>query len=231
MSLVKSIREIQQKGLFPVISEIKLKSKKMGDLIGERDPIAIAREMESCPISGISVVTESRYFGGSMDLLKRVVNTVSVPVLHKDFIEDEEQIKESSRIGASAILLISSILAKRDLERLIDAGNRYGIEILLEVHTRDEIERIKGMDFDLLGINNRDIRILETDDTGAELTARLIRHCPKERPIISESGINSVNDLIRIKNSGVDAILIGTAVMLSDNIKGFLNQLIYVGWK
>jgi len=187
MSLVKSIRETQKKGIFPVISEIKIRSKKSGDLLKGRDPISLVKEMSSCPISGISVVTEPKHFGGSMDLLKKIISSVSIPVLHKDFIKNEEQIKESARIGSSAILLISSILNNKELEILIETAKRYKIEILLEVHKKEEIDRIKGMDFDLLGINNRDIKILEIDDTGVELTETLIRYCPKTKPIISES--------------------------------------------
>ncbi len=230
MSLVRSIKERQKQGLFPVISELKIRSKKAGDLLRDRDPLGLVREMSSCPVAGISVVTESAHFGGSMDLLKKVVASVSVPVLHKDFIRDKEQIKESQRIGSSAILLIASILNKKELEELIDAARRYQIEVLLEVHTREEIDKVKDMGFDLLGINNRDIKVLETDDTGIELTEALIKHCPKRCPIISESAIGAAHDLKRVKKAGADAVLVGTAVMLADNIKDFLDQLIGVGW-
>ncbi len=229
MSLVKAIKNTQRKGLFPVISEIKLRSEKKGDLIKNRDPLDILKEMLSCPVSGISVVTESEHFGGSMDLLKKIIKNTSVPVLHKDFIKDEEQIKESSKIGASAILLISSILSKKELENLVETGKRCGIETMVEVHTLEDINKIQDIDTDILGINNRDIKILETDDTGVELTLKLIKYCPKDKPIISESSISTANDVIKVKKAGVDAVLVGTMVMLSDNINNFLNNLIYIG--
>ena len=230
MSLVKGIKGRQKQGYFPVISELKIRSEKAGDLLRGRDPVSLVKQMEACPIAGISVVTESVHFGGSMDLLKKVVASVSVPVLHKDFIRDEDQIKESHRMGASAILLISSILNKESLEELIEQAKKLGLEVLLEVHTKEEVDRVRDMEFDLLGINNRDIKLLETDDTGVERTEELIRYCPKERPIISESAIVSAHDVKRAKEAGADAVLVGTAVMLSDDTQNFLNQLISVGW-
>lgn len=228
MSLVENIRKIQKKGLFPVISELKIRSKKRGDLLKGRDPLCLVKEMEKCPVAGISVVTERKNFGGSIELLKKVVSAVSLPVLHKDFIEDTYQIKESSKAGSSAILLISSILSRERLEILVEEAKRCGLEVLMEVHTKDDIEKIKDMDFDLLGINNRDIKILETDDTGVEHTERLIKECPKKVPIISESGIRGKDDVIRVKKAGADAVLVGTAVMLSSDIERFLKSLIFI---
>ena len=230
MSLVKSIRKRQRQGIFPVISELKVRSEKAGDLLKGRDPIALVKEMNACPVAGISVVTEPLHFGGSLDLLKRVANAVSFPVLHKDFIGEGEQIKESKRLGASAILLIASILDQKRLEVLIEAAKRYGMEVLLEVHTRKEMDMVKDMEFDLIGINNRDIKVLETDDTGVELTESLVRYCSTNRPFVSESAIGSADDVKRVKEAGADAVLVGTAVMLSNDMKGFLNRLAGVGW-
>ena len=230
MSLVKSIRKRQRQGIFPVISELKVRSEKAGDLLKGRDPIALVKEMNACPVAGISVVTEPLHFGGSLDLLKRVANAVSLPVLHKDFIREGEQIKESKRLGASAILLIASILDQKRLEVLIEAAKRYGMEVLLEVHTRKEMDMVKDMEFDLIGINNRDIKVLETDDTGVELTESLVRYCSTNRPFVSESAIGSADDVKRVKEAGADAVLVGTAVMLSNDMKGFLNRLAGVGW-
>ncbi len=230
MSLVKSIRKRQKQGVFPVISELKVRSEEAGELLKGRDPIALLKEMNTCPVAGISVVTESVHFGGSLALLKRVVNAVSLPVLHKDFIREGEQIKESKRLGASAILLIASLLNKKSLEVLIEAAKRYGIEVLLEVHTREEMDMVKDMEFDLIGINNRDIKVLETDDTGVELTEALVRHCSTNRPFVSESAIRSADDVKRAKEAGADAVLVGTAVMLSSDITALLSRFTGVGW-
>jgi len=186
--------------------------------------------METCSVAGMSVVTESKYFGGSMDLLKKIASSTSIPVLHKDFIKDEEQIKESKKTGASSILLIASMLSKKELETLVETAKRVQIETLVEVHTLEDVVLIKDLECDMIGINNRDIKILETDDTGVEVTESIIRRLSKRKPIISESGIMGRNDAIRAKKTGADAILVGTAVMLADNIKRFLNELIQVGW-
>ncbi len=230
MSLLESIKTRKRQKLFPVISEIKCRSQKMGDLLRGRDPLLILKEMEACSVAGISVVTESKYFGGSMDLLKKIVSSTSLPVLHKDFIKDEEQIKESKKIGASSILLIASMLNKKELEALVEASKKVQIETLVEVHTLEDVELIKELECDMFGINNRDIKILETDDSGVEVTESIIKKLPKEKPIISESGIMGRNDAMRAKKAGADAILVGTAVMLSDNIKKILNELIQIGW-
>jgi indole-3-glycerol phosphate synthase len=230
MSLLESIRKRQKQKFFPVISELKIRSKKAGDLLKGRDPIRLVKEMEKCPIAGISVVTESTHFGGSMDLLKKVASCVSVPVLHKDFIKDRDQIIESKRAGSSAILIIASILSKKEIEELVDVAKSHNIEVLLEVHSVDDLKKLNHVEFDLLGINNRDIRVLETDDTGVELTEALIKFCPKDHPIISESSISCPSDVKRVKKAGVDGILVGTAAMLAQNIRDFLNSLISVGW-
>ncbi len=230
MSLVKSIKKRQKQKFFPVISEIKIRSKKAGDLLKGRDPIKLVKEMEKCPVAGISVVTEPVHFGGSMDLLKKVSASVSVPVLHKDFIRDRSQIKESKKAGADAVLIIASILNKKEIEGLVSAAKNYEIETLLEIHSEDDLKKIEDIEFDLLGINNRNIKVLETDDSGVEITERLIKLCPKDCPIVSESSISSSYDVERVKRAGADAVLVGTAVMLAKDIKKFLKSLICVGW-
>ncbi len=230
MSLVKSIKRRQKQGFFPVISELKIRSKKAGDLLRGRDPIKLVKEMEKCPVAGISVVTEPVHFGGSMDLLKKVSASVSVPILHKDFIRDRIQIKESKKAGADAVLIIASILDKKEIEELVSTAKSYKIETLLEIHSEEDLKKIEGVEFDLLGINNRDIKVLETDDSGVEVTERLIKLCPKDCPVVSESSISSSYDVERVKKAGADAVLVGTAVMLAKDIKKFLNSLISVGW-
>ncbi len=230
MSLVKSIKTRQKQKFFPVISELKIRSKKAGDLLRGRDPIRLVKEMEKCPVAGISVVTEPVHFGGSMELLKKVSSSVSVPILHKDFIRDRIQIKESKKAGADAVLIIASILNKKEIEELISAAKSYEIEVLLEIHSEDDLKKIEDIEFDLLGINNRDIKVLETDDAGVEVTERLIKLCPKDCPIVSESSISAFHDVEKVKKAGAHAVLVGTSVMLAEDIKKFLNSLILVGW-
>lgn len=230
LSLSASIRKRQEEGRFPVISEIKVRSEKEGDLLAGRDPVALAREMARHPVAGISVVTEPHHFGGHMDLLRAVAASVDVPVLHKDFITTEDQIEESARSGARAVLLITAMLAADQMVMLIDAARRHGLETLVEAHNRGEVERIQHLAFDIMGINNRDITIFEVDDTDVARTEDLARFCKGHRPLISESSISSAADVRRAGRSGADAVLVGTAVLKAPSMAGLLDELISVGW-
>jgi indole-3-glycerol phosphate synthase len=229
-SLVRAIRQRQEQGLFPVISEIKVRSEKEGDLLVGRDPFSLVREMATCPVAGISVVTEPHYFGGSEELLRRVTQSVSLPVLRKDFIDSPSQIEQSARDGAAAVLLIASLLEDGQIAELVDAARIHGLESLVEVHTMSDMERVRRLEFDLLGINNRDIQVLEVDDTDVECTERLARYHDRTKPLISESSIASTDDVLRAGRAGADAVLVGTAVMRASNIPSLLKSMISVGW-
>lgn len=230
VSLSAYIQLRQRQGIFPVISEIKVRSDKEGDLLGGRDPAALAREMAGCPVAGISVVTEPSHFGGTMDLLTTVAAAIPLPVLHKDFITSKRQIDESAAAGASAILLITAMLEIDQLTRLIEYGRERGLETLVEAHDRDEMEKIRRLPFDLMGINNRDITIYETDDSDVGRTEALARFRTDDRLLISESAISSVADVKRAGASGADAVLVGTAVLKASSVGEFLRELTAAGW-
>ena len=230
LSLSESIRKRQREGQFPVISEIKVRSEKEGELLRGRDPVALALEMTKSPVAGISVVTEVTHFGGSMDLLRAVAAAVSVPVLHKDFVATEDQLRQSAASGASAVLLIASMLEPANLVRLIDAARGFGLETLVEAHTLEEVNAIAHLSFDLTGINNRDIKILEVDDDDVGRTETLAQHCPRGRLLISESAISGAEDVKRARRSGADAVLVGTAVLKAERVGKLLRELTGVGW-
>jgi len=230
LSLSASIRARQHEGFFPVISEIKVRSDKKGDLLCGRDPVALAQEMARCSVAGISVVTETEHFGGHMDLLPSIAAAVDLPVLHKDFIISKRQIEESAAAGASAVLLITAILEIKQLARLIDHGREHGLETLVEAHDMEEIEEIRQLPFNLMGINNRDITIFEIDNNDVGRTEALARFCKSPRPLISESSISSAVDVKRAGFSGADAVLVGTAVLKAPSIQEFLSELTSVGW-
>ncbi|OPY83076.1 MAG: Indole-3-glycerol phosphate synthase [Syntrophorhabdus sp. PtaU1.Bin153] len=230
LSLSASIRKRQQEGRFPVISEVKIRSDKEGDLLGTRDPVNLAREMARCPVAGVSVVTESEHFGGNMGLLRSVAAAVDIPVLHKDFITSEHQIEESAAFGASAILLITAMLDVEQLVRLIEAARNFGLETLVEAHSLDEVKRIEDLTFDLMGINNRDITVYETDDDDVARTENLACFCRQGRLLISESSINTPDEVRRAGRSGADAVLIGTAILKAERMSDLLDELVSVGW-
>lgn len=228
--LSESLRKKQKEGRFPVISEIKVRSKKEGDLLCGRDPLDVVGEMVTCPVAGISVVTEPEHFGGNMALLRKVAAAVDVPVLHKDFITTERQIRESAESGASAVLLITAMLTDGQILELIDAAKRYGLESLVEVHSVQEMRRVEPLDFDLMGINNRDITIFECDDTDVGHTQDLARFYGVNKPLISESAITDAKEVRRAGRSGADAVLVGTAVMRAPSITHLLTEMTSVGW-
>ncbi len=229
-SLSSSIRQRQQEGFFPVISEIKVRSDKEGDLLVGRDPVELARKMARRSVAGISVVTEPTHFGGSMELLRRIAAAVDLPVLHKDFITTERQIEASSAAGAQALLLITEMLEPDQMARLIEKARRCGMETLVEAHSAAEVKKIQHLSFDLMGINNRDITIYEVDNTDVSRTEELAALCRKERLIISESAIASAADVQRAGRGGADAVLVGTSVLKASNLNAFLDELTCVGW-
>ena len=229
-SLVAEIRDRQDAGVFPVIGEVKARSPKEGDLLAGRDPVTYALLMASAPVAGISVVTESEHFGGSMDVLRAVVAAVDLPVLAKDFVTTPVQIDALADAGAAALLLIAAHLEPETLAVLIDHARTRGIETLVEAHAAAETTTVAGLPADLLGINNRDITVLEIDDTDVGLTAELAGRFQGGRPIISESSIASAVDVRRAAAAGADAVLVGTAALRAADPVAFLRGLAGVGW-
>jgi len=230
LTLSESIKLRQQEGCFPVISEVKVRSEKEGDLLRGRDPAQLARQMAEQPVAGISVVTEPEHFGGSMDILRAVADAVSVPILRKDFITTERQVEESADYGASAVLLITAMLEADRMTRLIEKARVLGLESLVEAHNLEEIIRVSRLGFDLMGINNRDITIFEVDDDDVSRTETLARACRSGRLLISESSIGSAADVRRAGKSGADAVLVGTALLKPDSPGELLSEMIAVGW-
>lgn len=228
--LSTSIRATQAKGVFPVIGEVKVRSAKSGDLLAGRDPASYASLMASAPVAGISVVTESVHFGGSMALLRAVVESVDLPVLRKDFITRTEQIDESVDAGAAAVLLIAAHLPPGSLATLLDHARARGIETLVEAHTAAEARLVAALPADLVGINNRDITVLEVDDTDVSRTEELAGLRPEGRPLISESAIASAADVRRAGAAGADAVLVGTSVLRAPDPVALLRELTGVGW-
>lgn len=229
-SLAASIRARQRQGVFPVISEVKVRSPKEGDLLAGRDPAAYAREMASAGVAGISVVTEAQHFGGSFELLRAVVAAVDLPVLAKDFVTSRAQVDDLAAAGAATVLLIAANLDVAELAALIEHARARGVETLVEAHTAQEVRVVAGLDGDLLGINNRDITVLEIDDTDVSRTAQLAGLYPPGRPVISESAIACADDVRRAGAAGADAVLVGTAALRAPDTAAFLRGLTAVGW-
>jgi indole-3-glycerol phosphate synthase len=232
VSLASSIRRRQAEGTLPVLAEIKVRSPKEGDLLRGRDPVILAQAMAGRAVAGISVVTEAREFGGSIALLRDVVAAVDAPVLRKDFVRDLAALEETSTAGASAILLTVCMIERVLLAELHEAARELGLETLVEVHNREELEavRAQGLEPDVLGINNRDILVLEVDDGDVSRTEDLAGLVPDGWLVLSESAISGPDDARRAREAGADAVLVGTSILQAADPGALIDELAAVGW-
>jgi indole-3-glycerol phosphate synthase len=204
-----------------IIAEIKPRSPRDGDLIGNRDVLTLAGEYEEGGAAALSVLT-SPYFGGEVKNISIVKKRAEIPVLYKDFVVDEYQILEGYGYGADAILLIEGI---SPVEKLLDVVADLGLEAVVECHSVGEIEKAVNAGAELIGINNRNLRTFTVD---LETTARLSEYVPGDRIMISESGVKTPADASYLFDCGADALLIGTALMRSENPKEFIRACKYI---
>jgi len=192
-----------------VIIDFKPVSPKDGDLFRGRDPVEVARRLEKEGVLGLSVVTENENFGGSLELLRDICNAVELPVLRKDFIRTEADLRDTVEAGAKGVLLI--VATTPNIAELHRKAMELGLFPVVEVHTAEEMETAKSIGAKIIGINNRDITDLERDNGTVATTVDLIKLAPEDAFVISESGIADRNDAQRALDSGADAVLIGTA--------------------
>jgi len=212
-------------GKVPLISEIKVKSPKEGDLLAGRDPVGLARDMESAGAACLSVVTEGRHFGGSMELLRRVASAVSLPVLRKDFVTGVEDVRATRDHGAACLLLMVAVLDWEKLVELHLEAHRCGLETLVEVHDEAELQKALTLPLDLLGINNRDIRRLEVDDGTVAGTLRLLRKIPPGVRAISESAISTAEEVRSVLAAGGLGVLVGTSILRAPDVGEGIRRL------
>nr|HID59415.1 indole-3-glycerol phosphate synthase TrpC [Desulfobacterales bacterium] len=205
-----------------LIAEIKKASPSAGVIRHDLDPERIAQIYESSGASAISVLTEPHFFCGDVKGIPAVRDKVSLPVLRKDFIIDPYQIYEARAFGADAILLIVSILSSTMLRDFIQVCGQLGMEALVEVHTRKELEEALCAGASIIGINNRDLNTFKTD---LSTTLHLMKWIPEEVVCVSESGIKEASDIRVLRMAGVDAVLIGTALMRAPNIRKKIEEL------
>jgi indole-3-glycerol phosphate synthase len=206
-----------------VIAEIKRASPSAGLIRQDFDPVAIARVYEANGASCISVLTDGPYFQGRLDYLRDVRQAVQLPVLRKDFILDRYQLLEARCAGADAILLIAEILDDVSLETLLEDTRQLGMQALVELYDADNLPRVVNAGAKLIGINNRDLR---TFVTRLEHTLELARHIPPDCCLVSESGIQSCQDVQRLHAAGVRAILVGESLMRASDIGAQLRKLL-----
>jgi len=206
-----------------LIAEIKKASPSVGVIREGFDPAELAKTYELNGASAISVLTEKKYFSGDLNYLKVVKEITAVPVLRKDFIFDEYQIYESRVAGADAILLIVSILDDETLAKLLDLTKKLGLDALVETHTEREIERALKNGAEIIGINNRN---LDTFEVNLVNSVNLLHLIPLNKVVVSESGVHDRKDMIILKNSGVDAALVGEAIVRSEDVGKKIRELL-----
>ncbi|MEW5949489.1 MAG: indole-3-glycerol phosphate synthase TrpC [Thermodesulfobacteriota bacterium] len=193
-----------------IIAEIKRASPSAGMIAGNIDPSSVATEYEMGGAAAISVLTDREFFAGDIAFLSQVRRTVSLPVLRKDFLIDPYQVYEARAYGADAVLLIAAILGDRDMKTLLDLTHRLGMETLVEVHDEPELHRVLETGARLIGINNRNLKDFTVSP---DVTLNLCRKIPAGKVIVSESGIKTRSDVVRLEEAGIQAVLIGETLM------------------
>lgn len=211
-----------------LIAEIKKASPSKGIIRSDFDPVQIAKQFREAKVDAISVLTDETYFQGSIDYIKLVKEHVNVPVLRKDFIISEEQVFQSVECGADAILLIAETLEVKKLKQLYDLATSIGLEVLLEVHSEQTINSVLDVFLpSIIGVNNRD---LTTFSTSLETTSKLATSIPPSTIFVSESGIFNRENLDFVKKHGANAVLVGEAIMKSqDTARAIENMFSNVG--
>jgi len=198
-----------------LIAEIKRASPSRGIIRTDFDHLSVARIYEKKAVSAVSILTEEDFFLGNLTYLREVRGILTKPVLRKDFICDEYQIYETRAHGADALLLIASILDKNQAEEYIHIATETGLHVIFEVHDLRELEIALLLNSKIVGINNRDLKTLRVD---IHNTIELKREIPPGKIVISESGIKARKDVTELEQEGIDALLIGTALMEADDI-------------
>lgn len=213
---------IKNKPGLSMIAEVKKASPSKGVICESFDPLETAREYFEAGVEAVSVLTEPDYFHGSDEYLVKIRQALPVPILRKDFMIDLWQVYQSRCLGADAILLIAAILNDDELKKFLVVAGILGLECLVEVHDRRELERALEAGARMIGINNRD---LKTFNVSLDTTAALINHIPRNIAVVSESGIQDAKDMQTLKELNVDAVLIGETLMRAASVQEKIREL------
>ena len=209
-----------------LLTEVKFSSPSLGKIRTVTDPASVAKQMIEGGSKALSVLTQPHLFHGSPEYFMKVRTAVDVPLLMKDIMIDKIQIDAAEKIGADYMLLIQSLFDQgflKEIEEFIEYGHKKGLKVLLEVHTKQELENALKTNADLIGINNRNLDTLEID---LKTTETILQGHVKSRPILSESGIETPEDIQYLKKCGADAFLVGSSIMKSDNIAEQVKKLV-----
>jgi indole-3-glycerol phosphate synthase len=217
-----------KRGPVALIAEVKKASPSAGVIRPDFEPVRIAREYEAAGASCLSVLTDRKFFQGSLEYLRQIRGAVQLPLLRKDFIIDERQILEAVEWGADAILLIVAILGQEELERFHRLASGAGLAALVEVHDEAELDRALDAGAELIGVNNRNLKTFQVDLATTEQLAARLRSVPQDRPrlLVAESGIHARGDVERLAKCGAQAILVGESLMRHADIGAKVRELL-----
>ncbi len=214
-------------GEVALIAEVKKASPSAGVICQDFDPVRIAKEYEAAGASCLSVLTDEKFFQGSLDYLRQIRAAVKLPLLRKDFIIDERQILEAIEWGADAILLIVAILDDAQLRGFHTLATEAGLAALVEVHDEAELERALAAKATLIGVNNRNLKTFQVDlATTERLAKQLSQSSTPAGLLVAESGIHTRADVERLKRAGARAILVGESLMKQNDIRGKVSELL-----
>jgi indole-3-glycerol phosphate synthase len=211
-----------------LIAEVKKASPSMGVICPNFDPVRIAKEYEAAGASCLSVLTDEKFFQGSLDYLRQIRAAVKLPLLRKDFIIDERQILEAIEWGADAILLIVAILTDEQLGKFHSLAVEAGLAVLVEVHDEEELNRALKISPQLIGVNNRDLKTFKVDLATTEKLSAKLYSSPGTRHaslLVAESGIHTRADVERVQKCGTGAILVGESLVKQGDIGAKVREL------
>lgn len=225
MRFLDALVEAKNKKCNIVIPDIKCFSPKEGDLMRGRSPSEYAKLLEEAGAPVLSVVTEEKEFHGSLDILRDISSVVNVPILRKDFIHTKEDLIITKECGASAILLMCSCLTKDELFMLYEEALNIGLDPFVETHVKEDFEFVNELGAKLVGINNRDILVLERDEGDVSNTLNLASLAPKDCFLVTESSIKNPSEVRSAIKAGADAALVGTAILNSEYTASFYKMM------
>lgn len=225
MKFLDALLGAKQKKKNIVIPDIKCFSPKEGDLMRGRNPVLYAQSLQRAGAPVLSVVTEEKEFHGSLSMLREIADAVDVPILRKDFIHTREELIETKEAGASAILLMCSCLEKEELFYLYEQALEIGLDPFVETHVAEDFEIVHALGAKLVGINNRDILVLERDEGNVSNTISLAKLAPKDAFLITESSIQNPMQVRAAIQAGADAALVGTAILQAEYTEAFYKMM------
>ncbi len=222
-SFLSELVKKNEEGKAGIIAEVKKASPSKGVIREDFNHLQIARDYEKGGAACLSILTDNPSFQGSSQYLKDIKEITNLPILRKDFMIDVYQVYEARCWGADCVLMIMKILDNNDLSRLVSVSKDLGMDILFEINSQEELERLLPFNPKMIGINNRNLENFETD---IKNSIKIKKNIPDDILVISESGINNTEDIIHLGDHNINNFLIGESLMRSDNISVELNKLV-----